>query len=146
MGLFSRWDFFRGGSWDYFLVGLLFSVGLFSLGLFSWRHKKDQTIARNLSYKIIFNKVVEERYMRDISSQISNDSKFMKHCFSLLGKQESPNELNKKIILIDQHPQSSWSKFPIRGMILPKSDGHIRPLLFSSESFFLPLTHPKISK
>jgi len=94
--------------------------------------KRDQTIIRNLSYKIIFFKNVELRYMREISSQFSTDPKFLTNCFSLLNKQETPLELNRKFILVDQHPQSPMAQFPIRGMILPGFDGQIRPLLFTS--------------
>lgn len=97
--------------------------------------KRDQTIVRNLSYKIIFCKNVDLRYMRDLSSQFSTNPKFLNGCFALLSQQPAPNGIDNKFILIDCHPQSPMSQFPIRGMILPGKDGEIRPLLFATPAF-----------
>lgn len=95
--------------------------------------KRDQTIVRNLSYQIIFYRNADLRYMRNVSAQFSTDPKFFKNCFEILEKEESPKELYKNFILIDNHPMNPWRKYPVRGMIMPRSDGHIRPLLFPCE-------------
>ena len=95
--------------------------------------KRDQTIVRNLSYQIIFYRNADLRYMRNVSGQFSTDPKFFKKCFDLLEQEESPKELYKKFILIDNHPQNPFSKFPVRGMIMPRSDSVIRPLMFPCE-------------
>jgi len=94
--------------------------------------KKDLTIQRNLTYRIIFQKSGELRYMRSISSQFSTDANFLDKCFALLDEEESPNSgVDNKFVLFDGHPQAPLRQFPVRGMILPRKDGEIRPILFS---------------
>jgi len=94
--------------------------------------KRDQTIVRNLSYRCIFNKKAEMRYMREISLSFTTDPLFLDGCFAMLKKQKHPIELNQKFILVDNHVNSPLSDFPFRGMILPREDGEITPLLFQS--------------
>lgn len=95
--------------------------------------KKDLTIVRNLPYKIVFNKRCERRYMLEIGSQLSSDTKYFSQCFELLAQQNPAIPINNKFLLIDSHPESPMGKYPIRGLILPDKDGKIRPLMFPNE-------------
>lgn len=97
----------------------------------AFNSKRDQTIVRQLSYRIIFNKNAELRYKREISLSFSTDPLLIDGCFAMLNKQKNISELSKKFVLIDQHPKSPLSDYPIRGSILPGPDGEIIPLLFT---------------
>lgn len=94
--------------------------------------KKDLTIMRNLSYKIIFHKSGELIYMSSICRQFSRDPNFLEKIFALLEEEECPNVIDNRFILFDSHPNVAMRSFPIRAMILPRKDGEIRPLLFKN--------------
>jgi len=96
----------------------------------AFNSKRDQTIVRQLSYRIIFNKNAELRYKREISLSFSSDPLLIDGCFEMLKKQKNISELSKKFVLIDQHTKSPLLDYPIRGAILPGPDGEIIPLLF----------------
>ena len=70
------------------------------------------------------------RYMREISLSFTTDPLFMDGCYAILKSLKQPMELNQKFILIDNHVHSPLSDFPFRGMVLPRDDGEITPLLF----------------
>lgn len=97
----------------------------------AFNSKRDQTIVRQLSYRVIFNKNAELRYKREMSLSFSTDPLLIDGCFAMLKKQQNISELNKKFILIDQHPKSPLADYPIRGNIMPGPDGLITPLLFT---------------
>lgn len=90
--------------------------------------KRNQTIVRNLNYRIIFNCNTQRRYMADLSSQISSDSNFLRNVFFKLESMEPSN--NYLYVLIDQNNISPLKKYPVRAKILPDGDGEIRPLIF----------------
>lgn len=90
--------------------------------------KRNQTIVRNLNYRIIFNCNTQRRYMADMSSQISSDSNFLRNIFLKMESMQPGN--NYLYILIDQNNISPLKKYPVRAQILPTSDGEIRPLIF----------------
>ena len=92
--------------------------------------KKDLTITRNLNYKIIFNKSGELIYFSSICRQFSRDPHFLHKAFSLIDEQETPNGIDNRFILLDDHNENPLKTFPVRAMILPRQDGVIRPLLF----------------
>jgi len=93
--------------------------------------KRDLTIVRNLSYRIIFSRTADLRYTREIASQISTDTHFLNGCFAMLSQLDTPNELSKKFILHDLHNENPLPEYPVRGNILPGSNGEIIPLLFT---------------
>jgi len=92
--------------------------------------KRDLTIMRNLSYRIIFFKSGELTYMSSISRQFSRDPAFLEKVFAMLRTEDTPREIDKKFVLIDSHPQDPLPIFPVRAIILPREDGEIRPLHF----------------
>lgn len=97
-----------------------------------FNNKRDLTITRNLSYKLIFYKTGELTYMSSICRQFSRDPSFLEKIFALLEHEESPNGIDNKFILFDSHPKATMRQFPVRAMILPRKNGEIRPLLFKN--------------
>lgn len=97
----------------------------------AYASKRDQTIVRQLAYRCIFDKNAEMRYKREISLNFSHDPLFIDGCFAMLRSEQNTTELDRKFILIDQHPKSPLPNYPIRGRILPGPDGDIVPILFT---------------
>lgn len=92
--------------------------------------KKDLTIVRQTSYKVIFNDVSDKTYLATISQRISGRSNFLKESFLKLKKCAPDQRYN--YIMVDSHPNSDLThrNLFIKTNIFPGKEKKIRPIFF----------------
>lgn len=93
--------------------------------------RKNQTIERNLNYKVIFYSNTQRRYMQEISQHLSSDPQFLRKVFQQLEDKRQGTE--PMYVLIDSNEISPLRKYPVRSYIFPNKEKKIEPLIFSTD-------------
>lgn len=93
--------------------------------------RKNQTIERNLNYRIIFYSNTQRRYMQEISLHLSSDPQFLRKVFNQL--EEKRKETEPLYILIDANEISPLRKYPVRSYIFPNKENKIQPIIFNTD-------------
>lgn len=102
--------------------------------------KKNQSIERNLNYKIIFYTSTQRRYMQVISLLLSSDPQFLQKVFRQLQEKKLVRQLQEKqtepealYVLIDSNVISPLNMYPVRSYIFPNAENKIQPIIFLTE-------------
>jgi hypothetical protein len=91
--------------------------------------KYSTTLQRNSQYKVLFYNSADLVELRHLSTQMSNNAKFLSQCFEYL--MEHFPESKSFYLLIDGHYRSSVKKFWCRSHIFPElHKGDVTPIIF----------------